>query len=552
LNAAEMVCRIRWTQGPEFLWKGEEHWPTTPSSSTDLLNDDKEVKQQVTSCAAETTNAQNSFERLLEHYSCWYRLRKAVAWLMRFKSWLLKRDCRPKEGLQVEELQEAERVVLTFLQQKYFGEELQVLAAGETVSRKSSIYDLEPFKGEDGLLRVGGRLRAANIANQSRHQVIVPRDHHVAELIVRHVHECESKHSGREYVMALVRQRFWIPRTRPLINRILRRCVVCRKLRGMPGLQRMADLPSDRVTHDNPPFTNTGLDCFGPFYVKRGRSLEKRYGCLFTCLSIRAIHLEKLHTLDADSFINALVRFCARRGVPGKIRSDNGTNFVGAERELSDLFLKLRDSDKVKSHCLQNQIKWEFNPPAASHMGGVWERQIRTVRKVLNVVMKDQVLDDERLDTFFCTVESCVNGRPLTPVSDSTTDLEPLTPNHLLLLGSGSLPPLGKFVAEDVFTRRWRHVQLLADRFWKRWVREYLPTLQLRKKWIKPQRNLCVGDVVLIVDEITPRNEWPLGRVVETLPGQDGLVRVVKVKTSKNILIRPVVKLCLLETGLES
>jgi hypothetical protein len=546
LNASRMVGSSRWKLGPDFLWKEEDHWPAWPSCATDLPQDDKEVKKNVTACAVEAVTVSDSFDRLLERYSSWYRLTRAVAWLLRFRTWLRARGSTLKGSLQVSELQEAEEVVLRSVQRRHFHEELQSLQNERTVSRKSSIYPLEPFRDEHGLLRVGGRLQAAPISDLSKHQVIVPRDSHVAELIVRHVHESESKHSGREYVMSLVRCRYWIPRARPLVNRILRNCVLCKKLKGVPEVQRMANLPSDRVTPDSPPFTYVGLDCFGPFLVKRGRSHEKRYGCLFTCLTVRAIHLEKLNTMDSDSFINALLRFCARRGVPDKIRSDNGTNFVGAERELNESFRSLIESNKVKGHCLEKRINWEFNPPAASHMGGVWERQIRTVRKVLNVIVRDQVLDDERLDTFLCQVESCVNGRPLTPLSDSITDLESLTPNHLLLLRSGSLPQLGRFVAEDVYTRRWRHVQLLSDQFWKRWVREYLPTIQLRHKWIQPSRNLRVGDLVLVIGEVTPRNEWPLGRILETFPGSDGLVRVVRVKTSKNILTRPVAKLCLL------
>lgn len=176
----------------------------------------------------------------------------------------------------------------------------------------------------------------------------------------------------------------------------------------------MADLPMDRTMPGKPPFTYVGMDCFGPFYIKRGRSQVKRYGCLFTCLTIRAIHIEKLDTLDTDSFLNALMRFSARRGTPDKVRSDNGTNFVGGQRELRQAVRSWKEDSKVKGQLLQKEIKWEFNPPAASHMGGVWERQIRTVRKVLNAIIKNQTLDDERLATLFCEVESIVNDRPLT------------------------------------------------------------------------------------------------------------------------------------------
>jgi len=180
-------------------------------------------------------------------------------------------------------------------------------------------------------------------------------------------------------------------------------------------------------------------------------------------------------------------------------------------------------------------------------MGGVWERQIRTVRKVLTSILGEQVLDDERLNTLFCQVESIVNGRPLTIVSDDPADMEPITPDHLLLMRKGAEVHPGPFVKQDCFRRRWRHVQYLADCFWKRWVREYLPTLQLRPKWLQQQRNLASGDVVIVIDAVTARKEWPLARVVDVKTSQDGLVRSATVQTATSRLDRPITKLCLLE-----
>jgi hypothetical protein len=165
-------------------------------------------------------------------------------------------------------------------------------------------------------------------------------------------------------------------------------------------------------------------------------------------------------------------------------------------------------------------------------MGGVWERQIRTIRKILVALVKQQILDDESLMTLMCQVEATVNSRPITAVSNAVNDPEPLTPNHLLLLRSGSTMPPGIFVKEDLYhRRRWKQVQYLADVFWQRWTKEYLPSLQARSKWLKPDRNLCIGDIVLLVEQHTPRSLWPIGRVTETYPGNDGLVRSVQVKT---------------------
>ena len=146
----------------------------------------------------------------------------------------------------------------------------------------------------------------------------------------------------------------------------------------------MADLPEDRLT-PAPPFTYVGVDYFGPYVTKEGRKERKRYGALFTCLVSRAVHIEVAHSLDTDSFLNALRRFIARRGQVREIRSDNGTNFVGARRELREAINEM-DQKEIVEKLRQQNIDWKFNPPAASHMGGVWERQIRTACRILDTL----------------------------------------------------------------------------------------------------------------------------------------------------------------------
>ena len=332
------------------------------------------------------------------------------------------------------------------------------------------------------------------------------------------------------------------------MRRVLNACFSCKKRNQLPIAQKMADLPPERVASQEPPFTYVGVDCFGPFHVKRGCCLEKRYGVHFTCLTISAVHVEIAHSLDTSSFVNALRRFIARRGVPQEIRSDNGTNFTSADKELRTAIGKW-NREMIKEFLQQKEILWVFNPPTASHMGGVWERMIRSVRKILNAVLKEQNLTEESLVTLMCEVEAILNSRPLTKISDDPSDLQALTPNHLLLLRAGPSFLPGMFSREDQYTnKQWKQVQYLSDVFWKRWTREYLPMLQERMKWRSFRRNLSVGDIVLVVDDSSPRCLWPLGRVLEVFPNKhDGCVRVARVKTKSGSLLRPISKLCLLE-----
>jgi len=225
------------------------------------------------------------------------------------------------------------------------------------------------------------------------------------------------------------------------------------------GEQIMADLPKERVSPDEPPFTNVGVDFFGPFNIKRGRSTVKRYGVVFTCLTIRAVHIEIAHNLNTDSCINAIRRFVSRRGPVKVMRSDNGTNLVKAERELREAVKTLNNS-QIQTAALKKGISWLFNPPAGSHHGGVWERQIRSIRRILSALLNQQTLDDEGLVTLLCEVEAIINDRPITKSSNDPMDLEPLTPNHLLLLKPNPSIPPGVFCPEDSYSRRrWRQVQ---------------------------------------------------------------------------------------------
>ena len=224
----------------------------------------------------------------------------------------------------------------------------------------------------------------------------------------------------------------------------------------------MADLPQDRST-PAPPFTYVGLDYFGPYFVEEGRKEYKRYGALFTCLVSRAVHIEISHSLETDSFLNALRRFIARRGPVRELRCDNGTNFVGAKGELLKAMAEM-DHDEITEKLCQEQIDWKFNPPAASHMGGVWERQLRTTRRIPDTLLREHGyrLNDESLQTLMCEVESIIqfNSRPLTLTSSDAKDPLPLTPSQILTMKTSIvLPPPGKFQRNDVYMRRrWRRV----------------------------------------------------------------------------------------------
>ena len=364
------------------------------------------------------------------------------------------------------QLQRAEDSLIAHVQEQHYPDELSALREGKEVPSSSSLYKLGPSL-VNGLIVATGRLTNAPLPSRTKEPPIIPHEHPIAEMIVRFAHE-RTAHSGREYIVTELRRKYWIIGVRGLVK-FLRRCVACRKQDARPCEQQMGDLPPNRVTPGGPAFMSVGIDYFGPIAVKRGRGREKRYGCLFTCLSSRAVHIEVAESLDTDSFINCLQRFIARRGLPDLIRSDNGRNFVGAERELRQ-GLQEWNQERIEGDLSEKGVWWLFNTPTASHMGGAWERQIRSVRRILSGLTREQVMTSEMLITLLVTANGIMNNRPLTPALSNPSDLEPLTPNHLLIHRPAYAPPGLHDKGDSKPEKKWRQVLHLADVFWRRWT----------------------------------------------------------------------------------
>ena len=552
-----------WFRGPEYLWQSELFWPAHPLPNPPW--DDHEVKKVHAMCHSRPTKptAQPSpLEDLCMHYSSWHALQKAVAWILKCKEFLkhkyiLKTTLPPlsaTSGLTVKDIEAATEEIVKHVQAQAFPAAIEELKTQGhvTVTRSKlrrtpslqSLQRLNPFL-KDGVLRVGGRIQRSALPYHVKHPVILPSNHPVTELLIKHYHEQEG-HSGTIHTLANIRQFYWILRGQSSVRAVLRQCMKCRLQRAKPAEQIMGPLPACRLTPGHAPFHYTGVDYMGPIYVKSGRSTPKRYICVFTCLSIRAVHLEIAHSLDTSSFLQALSRFIGRRSKPSEIWSDNGTNFIGADRELREAVQGL-ESSNVHSAMLKYNIDWHFNPPAASHQGGVWERVIRTVRKVLYALTQDRVMNDEALHSFIVEVEQILNSRPITPLSSDPADDLPLTPKMLLTGRLHSELPLGQFIKADGYRKSWKLIQLLADQFWSQWLKLYIPCLQKQQKWFKPCRNFAVGDIVLIVDDRCRRGSWPKGIVKEVFSDKEGRVRRVRVETSSSSLTRDIRNLSLLE-----
>ena len=460
-------------------------------------------------------------------------MRRTIARCIKFKEYLLAHAklgdaCKVTMHLTTADIQVAELAIIKLLQNASFANEIADLESDASMVRgSSSLRKLDPFLDDEGVLRVGGRVQNSTLDFQVKHPVLLPKDHHISECILRHFHR-HGAHQGRGMTLNALRSSgFWIIGASRAIARLIAKCVSCKKIRAQFEAPKMADLPRDRV-EPAPPFTHCGVDYFGPWYIKDGRKEVKRYGVIFTCLSSRAVHLETAVSMDTDSFINALRRFISIRGPIRTLRSDQGINFIGAQRELREALGEM-DKERVHHFLLESKCDFVLNPPSASHMGGVWERQIRSKRSVLSGLLQHagSQLNDESLRTLMCETAAIIKSRPLTVENlNDPTSFTPLTPNNLLTTKTSIvMPPPGSFQRPDLYCRkRWRRVQHLAEQFWKRWQKEYLLQLQQRQKWTRTKRNLQKGDIVLIRDDNLPRCQWKLGRVSDATPGSDNQV----------------------------
>ncbi|XP_036340648.1 uncharacterized protein LOC118750014 [Rhagoletis pomonella] len=523
-----------WFNGPTFLQYDESKWPYRDDLGP---VDNSEVKNHLLHIRK---LEQKKLTINFEYFSNWRRLYRALA---RFILYIekVKAKSRSRElpnRVTFEMVKAAKTALITQAQLSEYENDLLSLRSGKSIEKSSKLNALDVFVDEFDVIRVRGR--AEFLA--ARSAVVLPGKHHVAYLIVKDAHE-RYQHISHETAINEIRGRFHIPRLRVLYRMVRRMCQTCKNKFAVPRPPQMAPLPAARLASFERPFSYVGIDYFGPMLVAVGRHREKRWGVIFTCLTVRAIHVEIAYSLDTSSCVLCLRNFISRRGVPREIYTDNGTNFKATNNILR---IEANQVDYATIQTKFDNIKWNFNPPAAPHMGGAWERLIRSIKTVLNGMHPEHNFNDETLRSALLEVEFMINSRPLTFVTIDGCDDEALTPNHILMGSSSGYKPIG---TSGDLRQRYRQTQLYVDRFWQRWVQEYRPILTRRSKWFEKQPPLKVGDVVVIVDESMARNCWPKGIIVDVVTAKDGQVRRATVKTACGILDRPAIKLAVLDVG---
>lgn len=547
MNPADTATRVNWPNnsdewlsGPSFLRCPQEQWPT--SNDLDSVTESELERVQQVHAVATPPEPLLRYERL----PTWTRALYVVARLLIFYERCRKR--RQSCSVTAEDLHEAELRLLRLAQTESYAADIATLRETRPLTANSKLRQLDPMLFQDGLVRVRGRLSACSeLSFGERHPIILDGRHPLTRRLILNYHEA-ALHANQEAVVNRIREKYWVTNLRSSVKAVTASCQRCRLAKARPVTPKMGDLPAARLEITRRAFVHCGVDYFGPMEVAIGRRREKRWGVLFTCLTTRAVHLELASSLSADSAILALRRLIARRGRPADMYSDRGTNFVGAHAELRAA-LRDMNHDRLQSEAIGRGIAWHFNPPASPHMGGCWERLVRSVKNALKATLRERAPREEILYTLLAEAELTVNSRPLTYVSSDLEHPVVLTPNHLLLGTAAGDAPCTRGHAVDVDSRRmWRRVNALADLFWRRWLREYLPTLQRREKWNSDVQNVKIGDVVVVVDNCKPRNQWTKGVIKSVFPGADSVIRVVDIRTNNGVLRRPVVKIVVLPT----
>jgi len=298
----------------------------------------------------------------------------------------------------------------------------------------------------------------------------------------------------------------------------------------------MGDLPIDRV-EPCPPFQIVGIDFTGAFNVKcdhhRTPKYAKAYAAIFICFVTRAVHIEIVPSLSTEHFLESLKCFISRRGKPSTIYSDNGTNFRGAER-----YLNLQD-DEISKYAAERTIDWKFNPPYTPHRGGIWESAVKSAKRFLPVVTKDQNFTLGKLRVFLTEIEAILNSRPLIYRKTEDPTSEVLTPGHFLIgrnLTAVTEPSKqGTAKLSDQYNANRHRIR----EFWRCWSVDYINQLRCRSKWLKPQPNPESGQIVFFKEADSEPCKWPLARITKCILDKGNLVRTVEILVNNQRRIVP-------------
>lgn len=539
VQPSELADLDLWKFGPKFLWDKEVRYKELKNNDTH-----EEQSSRVHAAVVEVS--------ILDKYSSLNKLIRVVAYCRRFitKKKIFQNQ-QSADYLNKWELTEALTSCIKLSQAEFEAEIKEIKTYGQVKSKSSKLLSLNPFIDDKGLLRVNGRISHSQETDDVKQPILLPHRSRLSDLIVDDAHK-KTLHGDATLMLNFIRTAYWIIGAKNLVKHHVRKCVICVRHKAKLQTQLMGSLPAVRVTPAKA-FLSSGVDYAGPIMLRtskgRGHKAYKGYVCLFVCMVTKAIHLEVVSDLTSRGFLEAFKRFVARRGHCADIYSDNGTNFVGASKELKDMVAveKSTMAKEIADSLAGNGTSWHFIPPRAPNFGGLWESGIKSTKYHIKRVIGDSTLTYEEMSTLLAQIEACLNSRPLSVVGNDPEEARPLTPGHFLV-GEPLLtvPEANYDIPNLTSLKRWQVTQGMLQNFWRRWSREYLTHLMHRYKWSFKIPEPSVGDIVLVKEDDLPPSKWLFGRIITKHFGLDGLTRVVSLKCKNSIIKRPTSKLCVL------
>ncbi|KAK6750546.1 hypothetical protein RB195_002489 [Necator americanus] len=534
-TTASLISDHDWVRGPRWLEHDQQTWliRSIDNLSCDQFYEEIEDNQHVN---VETTNESAESSRLIIDLARFSRYKTALRTFSVVGKLLSKwvKRCNytrstsitlnvlslytNEDVIAAEDMEISEKLILAAIHENINVQKLQKRFPNQKIIRD-----------EKGIIRYKSRIQNANLPYDAKMPIFIPNYSELARLIIHDLHYGNA-HCGKEQTLTLARQRFWIPQPSRMIKKYLRTCNTCKKCHGLPyGAQEMPQTDYQQIG---------------------------------------AVHLEVVENLSAGAFLSSFIRFISRRGVPKLIRTDCGTNFKLGSKVIENLFLENDENgSSVMSYSASEGIKWIFNPPASPWMGGAWERMVGSVKRCFQKSIGRKKLSFEQMTTVISRIEAIINTRPLTKVSATDLDEIPIRPidflqgnlkysipSTQLQCGNGDTvydPELLQTVAQAQEALMFS--ETIATVFWERWNKEYLTSLRDNQRvLLKQPRHVTntpqIGEIVLIEQEFLPRGNWMYGKVLETVPSADGLVRSAKLLTpNKRVIQRPLNKLYPLE-----
>ena len=520
LKVIEMKEKSLWLQGPQFLLSSNNNCTTDEQQhENDFLNS-AEQKTQV-------TRRQPIDKDLIDarRFSQWLKLRAVI---------IKKKNLRNETRTRDQQIIDAENFIFRLSLQQPFDEDINQLTHNETTQKRSRLIPLTPSTDEDGIIRSNSRLVNAPVSTATKKPIILDGRNKIIRLLLELQHNING-HVGVEQQTRSIQLNYWVLQCKTVMKKISNKCYECRRQRQLNSQPQMSDLPSYRFPVKSVALKETGVDFCGPFKIhSQINTAMNIYCCLFTCLTIRAVHIEVTRNLQKESCIMAFQRFFSQRWLPERIHSDNALNFSSTAKTFQESSFT---TTEIQEYAESKKIAWKLIPLGATHFGGTWERLIGMSKRLFFNIAGSRKLQEDSFSTLICQLEALLNSRPLTSVSSEIRDVESLT----------GLPADTTISTSDRETGKlWNNVNGIMNEFWTRLLKEYLPTLRQRRIWHSTVDGIEVGDMVWILENNTPRGIWPVGRVQKVNKGRDNVVRSCLVKTSKGDFVKPAIKLSLI------